>query len=154
MKLMRIYSTLVLIAFSATKILASEVENQHIVLGTWQVSSTNYCPHICALDDEQTSSYANTIIELSKLSAKIGNKTCLNPSYVYRHLTSHEFYQSNYFPASDIGLLGETVTEVTLFCGEQQGNYKSGMRYHFYIKSQDEILLGVDGVEFLTKRVK
>ena len=151
---MRIYSTLVLIAFSVTNVLANEFEEQHIALGTWQVSSTNYCPHICALDDERSSSYVNTIIELSKLSAKIGNETCMNPSYEYSHLTSHEFFQSNYFPASKIGLIGDTITEVTLFCVGQQGKHKYRMGYHFYIKSQDEILLGVDGVEFLAKRVK
>jgi hypothetical protein len=151
---MRYISTLFAVFLSITHVNANEYEYKHIALGKWEISDTNYCPNVCALDDEQASSYVGTIIEFTEFSAKIGNEICENPSYLYRHLTSDEFVQGNRFFPSKLGLVGETIIEVTLFCGGSFGERRNGMGSHFYIKNQNEILVGFNGVDFLTRRVK
>ncbi len=151
---MRYISTLFVISLSITHVNANEFEYKHIALGKWEISDTNYCPNVCALDDVQASSYTGTIIEFTEFSAKIGNEICENPSYLYRHLTSDEFVQGNRFFPSKLGLVGETIIEVTLFCGGSFGERRNGMGSHFYIKNQNEILVGFNGVDFLTRRVK
>ena len=146
----------ILLTIAITNAYAGEpvADLSHVALGTWEISEINYCPNVCALDDEQASSFNGDIIEFGEFSAAIGDETCDAPSYLYRHVTSSEFLQGNRFRLSDIGIDGDTVVEVSLFCGGPYGERKYGMASSFYIKNNNEIVVGYNGVEFLAKRVK
>ncbi|UJF21192.1 hypothetical protein [Shewanella sp. OMA3-2] len=151
---MRYIFILLTFFISITFLKANEFEYKHLALGTWEITGTHYCPNVCALDDEQASSYSGTIIELLKFEANVGDKNCRDVSYLYRHLTSTKFVQKNRYHPARIGIDGDTVVEVSLYCGGLFGERLTDMASHFYIKNQNEILISFDGVNFLAKRIK
>lgn len=133
---------------------ANELDHPNSVIGKWEVTETHYCPHICAMDEKEASSYTGVVFEFSEFNARVLGEECKDVSYLYGNLTLDDFYRGHRFYPDEIELNDQLIIEVSLHCG---GSLESGginLGSVLYIKNQDEILTWLDGVYFLARRLK
>jgi hypothetical protein len=123
-----------------------------VIEGEWRITDKNYCPHICAMDDEQASSYKGRILNYSASAVSNGIDSCSSPTFTIHELTQDQFEAAYRFPPTNIGLTGQVVTEISVGCNDNPHWPAFGAL--ILLKDSKTILTLWDGVFFEADRVK
>lgn len=138
------------VLFISSNVFAKDVS----YYGWWKITRKVATGKIYALSDEEAKTYIGKRVFYSKKIAKDWGGTCINPIYKKMTETREYVYQYGKLDLKDIGINEEKVTSVEILPSKKSEQCSIFYGNGFYIKDEDTIIIGIDGVMFEMKKVK
>src|SRR5262245_32316217 len=115
--------------------------------GDWRVVLFT-APGVSALRPTEAAGWIGTVATYETHRAVFGRETCAAPSYATRTMTPDEFAAEYRVRPADVGLGGESVSQITVTCPTAWSNLGSVL----LVKSRDALFTVWDGVFFELER--
>ena len=146
---MKAVTAFILLSLLTGHSFAQEPSPLRFLEGTWRITDRHYCPHICALSNEEADAYQGRILTYSATDVSNGKHSCTSPVFTVQAWEPDEYHAYSRFDPTEIGLKnGDPVLEIDIQC-----TVEIELGGHIIIKDPDTILVGLDGVYFEARRV-
>jgi hypothetical protein len=148
---MKAVTVFILLCLLATYSFAQDSAPLSLIEGTWRITRVHYCPHICALSNEEADAFEGRTITYSASAVTSGSGTCTSPTFTIQVWDPDKFESFYRFDPTEIGLKnGDPVLEIDIQCANSDG---IELGENLIVKDSDTLLMWLDGVHFEAKRV-
>ncbi|WP_027967458.1 hypothetical protein [Halomonas halocynthiae] len=151
MNAIRLFFAVPLLALSTSSVAAEQdVLNQ--LFGTWEITETYHCSHICAMDDAEASTYIGMEFSYSRYEVRTPEAVCNKPGYKFVYISVDDWVRGYRFYPTTIGLNDGDNVVAYISCDEPFGVEFTGIGSSIMLKDAETILLSWDGIDFEARK--
>jgi hypothetical protein len=119
--------------------------------GTWRITDTHFCPHVCAMDETEAARLTGAILSYSAGGFSNGRVSCSSPRFSRRGWTREEFFGEYRFKSETLGLKRPVIEELSVQCSDARVSWPV-FGATVLVRDDRTILVAWDGFFFEARR--